>query len=177
MYVLIAALFVLVTVVPAVAHAQVQVHVDLGFRLPAPPRLIVVPQVPTVRYVPAADADNMFFYNGQYWAFVSADWYVSGSHNGPWIVVTPQFVPRALLLVPVQYYRVSPGHWQKWERSRPPRWPEEWGREWADKREWKSRDRDHDGDRDRYGDRDRDGHRDAKPGKGKGKERGDRRDK
>jgi hypothetical protein len=166
MYAVIAVVSVLVAVVPAVADAQVQVqvHVDIGLPLPAPPRLIVVPQVPAVQYVPAPAPGNMFFYNGQYWAFVSGGWYVSGSYAGPWIVVAPQFVPRAVLLVPVEYYHVPPGHWKKWERNRPPRWSEEWGREWADKREWKSRDRDRDGDR---------------PGKGKGKakERGAGRDR
>ena len=46
------------------------------------------------------------------------------------------------LLVPVQYYHVPPGHWNKWERTHAPRWREDWGPEWADKRGWKERDRD-----------------------------------
>ena len=67
---------------------------------------------------------------------------MSGGYNGPWVVVAPEFVPRPVLFVPVQYYHVPPGHWKKWAPQRPPRWQEDWGREWADKREWKSRDRD-----------------------------------
>lgn len=157
MYALIVALTGLAAVVPAVAHAQVQVHVDIGLHLPAPPQLFVVPQVPSVQYVPApASPGNLFFYNGQYWAFASGGWYVSRGYNGPWIVVAPQFVPRPVLLVPVQYYHVPPGHWRNWERSRPPHWHEDWGREWADKREWKSRERGRGGDRG------------EKPGKGRG---------
>ena len=103
------------------AQAQVQVHVDIGFHLPAPPRLVVVPQVPAVQYVPEPAAPgNLFFYGGQYWAFAGGGWYVSGGYNGPWVVVGPQFVPRPVLFVPVQYYHVPPGHWKKWERARGP---------------------------------------------------------
>jgi hypothetical protein len=140
MYALLGPLITVLVVAATVtqAQAQVQVHVDIGIHLPAPPRLIVVPQVPTVQYVPAPAApSNLFFYNGQYWAFAGGGWYVSGGYNGPWVVVGPQFVPRPVLLVPVQYYHVPPGHWKQWERSRPPRWQYDWGREWADGREWK----------------------------------------
>src|SRR5262249_40225445 len=83
--------------------------------------------VPTVRYVPAPTAPNVFVYNSQYWAFANGGWYVSSAYNGPWIVVQPQFVPRPVLLVPVQYYHGPPGHWQKWERGRPPHWQDGWG--------------------------------------------------
>ena len=138
MYALLGPLITVLVVAATVTQAQVQVHVDIGIHLPAPPRLIVVPQVPTVQYVPAPAApSNLFFYNGQYWAFAGGGWYVSGGYNGPWVVVGPQFVPRPVLLVPVQYYHVPPGHWKQWERSRPPRWRDDWGREWADGREWK----------------------------------------
>ncbi len=124
---------------------QAQVHVDIGIHFPAPPPLVVVPQVPAVRYVQAPAAPgNLFAYNGQYWAFADGGWYVSAGYNGPWIVVAPQYVPRPVLLVPVQYYHVPPGHWKKWERGRPPHWQEDWGPEWADKRDWKHRDHDDD---------------------------------
>jgi hypothetical protein len=137
-----------------VAPVQAQVQVDIGIHLPAPPRLIIVPQVPEVRYVPApAVPANLFLYSGQYWAFANGGWHVSAGFNGPWVVVGPQFVPRPVLMVPVQYYHVPPGHWKKWESKHAPRWREDWGPEWADKRGWK--------------DDDRDGH----PGKGHGKGR------
>ena len=155
MYALIVALFAFAFVAPA--HAQV--HVDIGIHLPAPPQLIIVPQVPEVRYVPAPAARvNLFLYGGQYWAFANGGWHVSRGHNGPWVVVGPQFVPRPVLMVPVQYYHVPPGHWNKWERKHAPRWREDWGPEWADKRGWK-----HD---------DRDGHPRKGPGKKPGKGHG-----
>ena len=119
-----------------------QVHVDIGIHFPAPPPLVVVSETPQVQYVPTApampaDPANLFFYNGQYWAFVNGGWYVGPGYNGPWIVVAPQFVPRPILLVPTRYYHAPPGHWQQWEARQPPRWREEYGREWADKRAWK----------------------------------------
>ena len=39
---------------PVARPVQAQVQVDIGFHLPVPPRLVVVPQVPAVQYVPAA---------------------------------------------------------------------------------------------------------------------------
>jgi hypothetical protein len=147
------------------AQGQVQVHVDIGFHLPAPPRLVVVPQVPAVQYVPVPSTPgNIFFYGGQYWAFQGNGWYVSRGYDGPWVVVGPQFVPRPLLVVPVQYYHVPPGHWKQWNRAQAPHWREEWGPEWADKRGWKGRDRDDD---------DGQGHG---PGRGKGHGKGHGRD-
>jgi len=77
------------------------------------------------------EAANLFLYNGQYWAFTNGDWYVSREYNGPWIVVEPQFEPRPILLVPVRYYHVPPEHWRQWRDRQPPRWHEDWGREWS----------------------------------------------
>src|SRR4029077_14300010 len=85
----------------------------------APPRLVVVPQVPAVEYVPdPAAPGNLFLYGGQYWAFYVSGWCVSRGYSGPGVVVAPQSVPRPVLLVPVQYYHVPPGHWKQWERAR-----------------------------------------------------------
>jgi hypothetical protein len=49
-----------------------------------------------------------------------------------------------VLLVPVQYYRVPPGHWKKWKHTNAPRWQDEYGGEWSRKRNWKHDDRDDD---------------------------------
>jgi len=92
--------------------ANAQVHVDIGIHLPVPPPLVVVPGVPSVQYAPAAPA-NVFFYGSQYWVFANGGWHVSRRHEGPWILVAPQFVPRPVLLVPVRYYHVPPGHWKQ----------------------------------------------------------------
>jgi hypothetical protein len=151
--------YVIVTLLAAVlaAPAYAQVHVDIGIHLPAPPRVVIVPDVPAVQYAPALPA-NLFVYGGQYWAFANGGWHVSRGYDGPWIAVAPQFVPRPILLVPVRYYRVPPGHWKQWRHEASPRWDREWGREWKDKRGWKG-----------HRDDDRDGHRE---GRGKGHGRG-----
>ncbi|MGH7391588.1 MAG: hypothetical protein ACREM3_19325 [Candidatus Rokuibacteriota bacterium] len=166
MHVLIGALLAFVLVAPA----QAQVTIDIGIHLPAPPQLVIVPEVHAVQYVPTAPG-NLFFYNGQYWAFTNGAWYLSAGYRGPWIVVAPQFVPRPVLLVPIRYYHAPPGHWKTWEHKRPPRWSDEWGREWADKRAWKHRDRDDDDDRRQGRGRDRDRDDDDR-GKGRGRGHG-----
>jgi hypothetical protein len=137
----IVAMFALILAGPADA----QVRVDIGIHLPAPPQLVIVPGLPAVQYAPDAPT-NVFFYGGQYWVF-NGGWHVSRRHDGPWILVAPQFVPRPVLLVPVRYYHVPPGHWKQWQRQAPPHWEDEWGREWADKRAWKGRDDDRGDDR------------------------------
>ncbi len=134
------AVFVLVFAGPANA----QIHVDIGIHLPVPPPLVVVPTVATVQYAPSAPG-NFFFYGGQYWVFANGGWHVSRGHDGPWILVAPQFVPRPVLLVPVRYYHVPPGHWKQWQREAPPRWEHEWGNNWAEKRAWKERGNDNRG--------------------------------
>jgi hypothetical protein len=134
------ALIVLAFVGPA--HAQV--HVDIGIHLPAPPPLVVVPTVASVQYAPSAPG-NFFFYGGQYWVFTGGGWHVSRGFNGPWILVAPQYVPRPVLLVPVRYYHVPPGHWKQWQGAAPPHWEHEWGHSWAEKRGWKERGNDNRG--------------------------------
>jgi hypothetical protein len=129
------ALFALLALVFA-GPANAQVHVDIGIHLPAPPALVVIPTVTSVRYAPTAPG-NFFFYGGQYWVFVNSGWHVSRRHDGPWILVAPQYVPRPVLLVPVRYYHVPPGHWKQWQREAPPHWEHEWGHSWAEKRAWK----------------------------------------
>ena len=156
MFVVVVVLLVSVLVRPADA----QIHVDIGIHLPAPPQLVVVPEVRAVRYVPVGAA-NLFQYDGQYWAFANGGWHVSHDYHGPWIVVAPQFVPRSILLVPVNYYRAPPGNWKQWDKRHPPRWGDEWGREWSQKREWKGPDHDNRKEHARGRDDDR--------GKGRGK--------
>ena len=164
---LIGLLAALLLAVVTPAHAQVQVNI--GINLPAPPPVVVVPEVRSVQYVTTAPY-NLFVYEGQYWAFNNGGWYVATGYNGPWILVGPQFVPRPILLVPVRYYRVPPGHWKPWAHAHPPRWEAEWGREWSEKRQWK-RDRHDRHDNDRDDDRGRGKDHDRGHGHGKGKGR------
>jgi hypothetical protein len=178
MHAFVIGLLVLTALLAPAAPAPGQVHVNIGINLPAPPPLVVVPEIRTVQYVKSSPY-NLFVYNNQYWAFSNGGWHVASAHNGPWIVVAPQFVPRPLLLVPVRYYHVPPGHWKQWQRAAPPRWHDEWGRDWAEKRQWRAakHDRDHDHERGRGRDDDHErghgrGHDDDRgPGRGHGRGR------
>jgi hypothetical protein len=126
----------LVLVVSLFSSARVQaggVHVDINLGTPpppvvvvpdpppvvvaAPPQLVVVPGT-TVYYAPSVD-HNYFFYGKRYYVYHNDAWFYAHSHQGPWIHVAHQHVPRAVLAVPVEYYRVPPGHGH---RHGPPAW-------------------------------------------------------
>ncbi len=78
LYIVIVAMAIMLSV-----SAEAQVHVDIGINLPAPPQLVVIPEVRTVQYAPAAPA-NLFVYGGQYWAFANGGWYAGPSdRRGP----------------------------------------------------------------------------------------------
>lgn len=116
--------------VPSLGHAQVTVNI--GINLPAPPQLVPVPATP-VMYAPSVGA-NYFFYGSEYYVFANGGWYVSPRHNGPWTLLAPEFVPRPILMVPVQYYRVPPPTWKNWRRDAAPRWEPHWGQRWEEHR-------------------------------------------
>jgi hypothetical protein len=118
----------LVLVVSLFPSPRVQaggVHVDINLGAPpppavvplpppppvvvaAPPQLVVVPGT-TVYYAPSVD-HNYFFYGKRYYVYHNNAWFYAHSHQGPWTYVAHQHVPRAVLAVPVEYYRVPPGH-------------------------------------------------------------------
>jgi hypothetical protein len=130
------------------SHARVDVSINLG----APPQLVPVPAAPNVAYAPNVDA-NYFTYRGRYYVFTNGAWYASRSYNGPWAVVAPEYVPRPLLSVPVQYYHRPPAQWRSWHRAEAPRWQKHWGRRWDERRfEGQGAPRE---DRDRHDRRDR----------------------
>ncbi len=107
---------------------QAQVSVNIGINLPAPPSFVIVPGTP-VAYAPAVPA-NYFFYGGQYYVFTNGFWYVAPMYNGPWVVVSPAYIPLPILSVPIRYDRVPPPHWKHWRRDAPPGWDPVWGHEW-----------------------------------------------
>jgi hypothetical protein len=159
--------FLVLLVLALAAPAAAQVQVNIGISLPAPPPLVVVPGIASVQYAPSAPG-NVFFYGNQYWIYAAdGGWHVSRRFDGPWILVAPQFVPRPVLLVPVRYYHVPPGHWKQWQREAPPHWEHEWGNNWAEKRGWK----DH-GNTD-HGWRHQEARASGPPGGGRGDRRGD----
>jgi hypothetical protein len=109
----------------AAGVGSAQVSVNIGINLPVPPPLVAVPSSP-VMYAPGVTA-NYFFYGGQYYVFANGVWYVGRRHNGPWVALAPELVPRPILAVPVRYYRVPPREWRGWRREEAPRWEPRWG--------------------------------------------------
>lgn len=96
---------------PARAHSQVSVQVNIG---QPPPVLVAQPvlvpvQASPVYYAPKYGAD-VFFYDGRYYTVHDDRWFYATRVNTPWISVAVGQVPRAVLAVPVAYYRVPPGH-------------------------------------------------------------------
>jgi hypothetical protein len=92
---------------------ELDIHIDLG----GPPALVIEPGTP-VYYAPAVPF-NYFFYGGRYYVFAHEGWFAASSYNGPWIVVPVKKVPKPILEVPVEYYKVLPGHWKT---HGPPPW-------------------------------------------------------
>ena len=115
------------------AHlGQAQVSVNIGINLTAPPQLAAVPGIP-VMYAPDVAA-NYFFYGTDYYVFANGGWYISRGHNGPWVLVAPEFVPHPILMVPIQFYRVPLPAWSRWRREAAPHWEPHWGQRWEEHR-------------------------------------------
>src|SRR5215831_14359403 len=97
--------------------AQVNVGVNIGVPapppivLPAPPRVVVVPNSP-VSYAPSVDF-NLFVYGGRYYTFHDGSWFYATRHSGPWTFIATERVPRPVVGVPMKYYTVPPGHGMK----------------------------------------------------------------
>jgi hypothetical protein len=99
------------------ATSQAAVSVNLGISLGAPPPLVVVPGLP-VYYAPTLPY-NYFVYGHRYYTCMNDHWYYAPTYNGPWTVIAVSRVPSPILRVPVQYYKVPPGHGS---RHGPPPW-------------------------------------------------------
>jgi hypothetical protein len=116
---------------PAAAQVSIQIGlpgINIGINQPVYPQLVQVPGYP-VYYDPSAGS-NYFFYDGLYWVYQGDSWYASDWYNGPWALVSPQFVPVFILRVPVRYYRHPPAYFRGWQPEGPPRWGERWGHDW-----------------------------------------------
>jgi hypothetical protein len=122
-----------------VSQAETQVSigisvpgVSIGINTPRYPQFVRVPSYP-VYYAPQQGA-NLFFYDGQYWAYQRDNWYSSSWYDGPWYAVGPQRVPLYVLRIPVRYYRDPPNYFRGWRPDAPPRWGEYWGNDWQQQR-------------------------------------------
>jgi hypothetical protein len=89
--------------------------------LPAPPRVVVVPNT-TVSYAPGVDF-NLFVYGGRYYTLHDGSWFYANRHSGPWTFLPSERVPRPVIGVPMNYYKVPPGHAKKMARSAAPQGP------------------------------------------------------
>lgn len=120
--------------------------------------------------------EDAFEYGGYYWVFNDGYWYRSSSWDGPFVAVSPRYVPTAIYDVPayrwhhhpsydsVHYYRAGRGdNWQNrgWRDTQYQRRDQWRNRDWRDRsmrhRDWRDRDRmnrDYRDRRDRNGDND-----------------------
>lgn len=101
------------------AHADVNVGINVA--IPAPPPIIVAP-APQVVIVPGTGAYhapsakyNLFVHNGRYYSFHNGAWFYTPKWGAAWTLIAVERVPRAVLAIPVTYYRVPPGHLKRSE--------------------------------------------------------------
>ena len=97
--------------VAAPARSQVNVQLNIGQPPPvivAQPVLVPVSASP-VMYAPSYGSD-LFFYEGRYYTVRDDRWFYAARPNAPWVAISIGKVPRAIVAVPVAYYRVPPGH-------------------------------------------------------------------
>ena len=108
---------------PGLTSGDTTVNVNIGppppIVLAAPPPLVVVPAVPAVSYVPSAQVD-IFFFDKRWYYPHGGHWFVGPSYKGPWTVVGVGKLPHPIVVVPVQYYKVPPGHLKKAGSGGPP---------------------------------------------------------
>ena len=87
--------------------------------LEIPQPFVPVPTVPKVHYAPDNPLD-VFLYQNRYYAWQDG-WFVTRQPGQPWTYVQPHRVPRAVVLVPAQYYkRLPPGQAKKLYGTGPP---------------------------------------------------------
>jgi hypothetical protein len=111
----------LVSATPTMAQ-EVKINIGLGTPLVPPlvvttqPQLVVVPGT-SVYYAPNIPA-TYFSYKGRYYTLVNNAWYTAPAYQGPWAVIQVGKVPPPILAVPMEYYKIPPGHLK--EKGPPP---------------------------------------------------------
>ncbi|HWT80391.1 MAG TPA: hypothetical protein VN648_16535, partial [Candidatus Methylomirabilis sp.] len=83
---------------------------------PPPPPVYTAPDLPY----------NYFVYQRVYYLYHEGHWFRARRHGGPWTAIAIAQVPRPVLAVPVEHYRVKPSDW---EHQGPPPWAHERERE------------------------------------------------
>jgi hypothetical protein len=111
---------------------SMQLGINIG---PTPPPLVVVPGPAVVGppgppppvYTAPGLPYNYFVYQKAYYLYHDGRWFRARRHNGPWTAIAIAQVPRPILAVPVEHYRVRPSHW---EHHGPPPWAHEREHDW-----------------------------------------------
>ena len=121
---LVTALLVCAAAGASVAAADVSVNINLGPPPPpivvaAPPPLAVVPGLSIVQYAPSLHVD-LFFHEKRWYYPHGGYWYVGASYKGPWSPIAFAKLPRAIVTVPVKYYKIPPGHLKQLGKGGPP---------------------------------------------------------
>lgn len=127
--------------------AKAEVNINVGIGLPpivvsAPPAVVVIPG--TYVYIAPDLDEDVFFYRGHWWRSHGRKWYRADDFGGPWVIISINRMPRALVHLPPRYRDLPPGlerippghvkkHWKEWEDER----------HWESKREWKEHKREH----------------------------------
>jgi hypothetical protein len=75
------------------------------------PQVVVVPET-SVYYAPDVSA-NVIFYKGRYYTVANGVWSTAPASSSPWVVIPMGRVPAPVLSVPVEYYKIPPGHLKK----------------------------------------------------------------
>ena len=104
------------------AAADVSVNINLGpppIVVAAPPPLVVVPGLSIVQYAPSLHVD-LFFHEKRWYYPHGGYWYVGASYKGPWSPIAFAKLPRAIVAVPVKYYKIPPGHLKQLGKGGPP---------------------------------------------------------
>jgi hypothetical protein len=105
---------------PASARSQVSVQVNIGQPPVIVERPVLVPVSASPVYFAPSYGSDLFFYDGRYYTVRDDRWYSAPRQNAPWVAITIGKVPRAVLAVPVAYYRVPPGHLKQMGGHCPP---------------------------------------------------------
>ena len=106
----------------SVSTADVAVNINIGPPPPpivvvAPPALVVVPGIQ--QYAPSLQVD-VFLHEHRWYYPHGGYWNVGPSYRGPWTPITFSRLPAPIVAVPIQYYKVPPGHLKHAEKGDPP---------------------------------------------------------
>ena len=72
------------------------------------PALVVIDTTPDIYYVNGVP--DVFFYSSSWYYYCEDRWFVSSSHNGPWVFIETHRLPARMGHIPPGHLRTPPGH-------------------------------------------------------------------